>query len=119
MFFPPILHKYNLDAHFLRNLTLAQAYGDSRWLYAVMIVVGVGTLFLMKLRREHLVVFPFILAGLLPSFLIEQRYFIAPFIFLMLFRKDSTKKAERLLTSVFMITSLFLAFMLLRMDLFL
>jgi len=84
-----------------------------------MIVVGVGTLFLMKLRREHLVVFPFILAGLLPSFLIEQRYFIAPFIFLMLFRKDSTKKAERLLTSVFMITSLFLAFMLLRMDLFL
>ncbi|MEI7749539.1 MAG: hypothetical protein WCJ25_00890 [Candidatus Moraniibacteriota bacterium] len=116
---PPVLHKYNLDAHFLRNLALGQAYGDYRWLYVLMIVIGIGTLFFMDLKREYLVIFPFILAGALPSLLIEQRYLIVPFVFLLLFRKDSTKKAERLLTSAFILISLSLTFMLLRMDLFL
>ena len=116
--FPPALHKYNLDAHFIRNLVLEQAYTRYWWLYAVSIVLGFSAIYVMKIQGRFIALLPIIDLSLIPSFLIEQRYFIVPLVFLLLFRTESTKHTERALTVFFLSLSLSLVYMLLRMDLF-
>ena len=72
----------------------------------------------MKIQGRFIALLPIIVLSLIPSFLIEQRYFIVPLVFLLLFRTESTKHTERALTVFFLSLSLSLVYMLLRMDLF-
>ena len=117
--FPPILHKGNLVMHFLRNIILSYAYGQYAFIYALAIFLGCITLTLSKFKKESLIIFPFIVACLAPSLLIEQRYAIVPFVFVLLLREQEDKWTEFLLVIYFMLIPILLMWMILKTPIFL
>ena len=120
--FPPAIHPYNLNnlkVAFLRNIILRSAYHQYIWLYAVAIFVGYMTFFLMKFEKKNYLIFPFSFLALVPSLLVEQRYAIIPFVFLLLLRKESDAKTEKMIVPYFFVISLALSYMILNMNVFL
>lgn len=117
-FFPPAIHPYNLKLNFLRNIILQGVYHKWFWSYVMAIFVGYMTIFLMKFEKKNYLFFPFIFLSLLPAFLIEQRYAIVSFVFLLLLRKEESDEAEKLIIPYFFIISIGLIYMLLKMNLF-
>lgn len=118
LFFPPEIHEYNLKMKFLRNIVLSFAYHQYAWAYAAAIFSGCLALFLMKFEKPSLALFPFVIAGLAPSFLVEQRYLIVPIVFILLFREESSLKIEYATVLYFLLLSSGLVFMVLRVGIF-
>ncbi len=118
-FFPPVLHDGNLKMHFLRNIVLDLAYHQSSWIYALAIFLGFFTFYFMNFKREYYILFAFIAASLLPSFLVEHRYSIVPMVFLLLLREQTDRRTEISLVFYFLVLSLALLFMLVRTNIFL
>ncbi len=105
LLFPPDLHTYNRKLGFLRNIILQLSYHQYTWLYALSIVMGCVTLFLIRFREKTYLIFPFVAAFLIPSLLVEQRYFIIPLTFLLLLKKDTGNKLEFLFMLYFLTIS--------------
>ncbi len=118
IFFTPALHMYNLKMRFLRNIVLQQAYHQYIFLYVLVIFFGYLTIFQLKFEKKALLIFPFALASIIPSLLIEQRYYIIPLAFMLLFRKETDAKREYALLFYFLALSASLMFMLLKFELF-
>ena len=122
MLFPPAIHPYNLTTlkvHFLRNLILQAAYHQNMWLYGLVIFAGFLTLFLLKFEKKNLLLFPFSVLVLLPSFLVEQRYALISFVFLLLFYKEENSKIEKVTIFYWLLISLGLTYMILNLNTFL
>jgi hypothetical protein len=118
VFFPPELHMYNLKLKFLRNIALHFAYGKYFWAYGLAIFLGWLAIFQMKFESKALLLFPFTFIYLVPSQLIEQRYYIIPLVFLLLFRKELGSKIENVLIIWFAAFSCALIYMLLKFETF-
>jgi alpha-1,2-glucosyltransferase len=118
IFFTPDLHMYNFKMHFLRNIILQQAYHQYIFLYSLVIFLGYLTIFQLKFEKKALLLFPFTLACVIPSWLIEQRYYIVPLVFMLLFRKETGLKREYALLLYFFVLSTSLMYMLLKFELF-
>lgn len=114
----PELHHGNNKLSLLRNIILHGAYNQYVWAYVVMILLGYCTFFLFKMKKEQLVLIPFIFASLTPSLLVEQRYYIVPLVFLLIFRKESSPKIELLLMIYFLVLSVALVLMIFSSGLF-
>lgn len=117
-FFRSELHEYNLKLNFLRNIILFSAYHQYAIAYAFAIFFGCLTLSLMTFDKKSSILIPFIIACLLPSFLIEQRYAIIPLVFLLLFRKETSPKVEYINMIYFLFLSSGLVYMLLEIRMF-
>jgi len=90
-------HPYHQFDGFLRNdlLGLIASSPAVRHALYVPIAIGLATLLVTRLRRpQHYAVYPFALALLLPAWLVETRYYIVPFVLLMLFRDDEHPAVE-------------------------
>ena len=118
LFFPPAIHEYNLKMKFLRNIILSFAYHQYAWSYALAIFFGCLTIVMMEFNRKALILIPFLVACLVPSLLIEQRYMIIPMVFMLLFRKEMSLKAEYANAFYFILISSGLIYMLLKTKIF-
>lgn len=118
VFIQPEIHHGNNKLSMLRNIFLQAGYHKYMWVYVGAIFVGYITLFLMNFKKKRMIFLPFIFMSLVPSFLVEQRYYIIPLFLLLLFREESGKKAELALTSYFIILSLALMGMIFYTGLF-
>lgn len=118
LFFPPEIHEYNLKMRFLRNIILSFAYHQYIWVYACAIFFGCLTFGLMKFKKQMLILFPFTIAYLAPSLLVEQRYLIVPLVFILLFRKETSPKTEYINMLYFLSLSAGLVYMLLKLEIF-
>ncbi len=118
LLFPPAVHEYNMKMKFLRNIILFFAYHQYAWAYALTIFLGCVTLALMKLEKSALMIFPFALAALAPSWLVEQRYAIVPLVLILLLRKEFSFKVEAVLVTYFLLLSSGLVYMLLHSGIF-
>lgn len=118
LIFPPAIHFHNLKTNFLRNIILQYAYNQYAWLYGSAIFLGCVTLCIMKFEKIALLLFPFAFFCLLPSLLVEQRYSIVPFVFLLLFRKEINQKTESALVLYFLLLSLGLVYMISKTKIF-
>ena len=118
LFFLPKLHGYNLDARFLRNQILLFTYNSHAWPYVIALFLGIASLFSTKLRSHGWLIYPFTILCLLPSWLIEQRYAIIPFVLILLLRKEFGKKTELFLLGYFIILSLLLYLMIMQTKYF-
>ena len=115
---PPMLHGYNLDSRFLRNIFLGNIYHGNQWLYALMIFVGYLALHTTKLREKSWIIYPFSFLYLLPSWLIEQRYSIIPLMLLLLFKEKEASFVERIQLIYFATISGLLLYMILATKIF-
>lgn len=118
LIFPPEIHTYNLKMNFLRNIILSFGYHQYVWVYAFAILFGCLSLSLMTFEKEFLLFFPFIVTYLVPSLLIEQRYLIIPMVLMLLFRKETNLKVEYANMIYFLLLSLGLVYMLLKIEIF-
>lgn len=118
LFFRPTLHEYNLASGFLRNSILQLAYQQYAWAYALAIFFGCLALSLMKFEKKSLLLLPFVTAYLMPSWLVEQRYLIIPLVFVLLFRKETNSKIEYVNMLYFILLSIGLAYMVLKIGIF-
>lgn len=116
--FRPVLHEYNFKPGFLRDIILLLAYHRFVWIYAGVIFLGCLTLALMKFRKMSFLIFPFAFASLIPSMLVEQRYFIIPLVFILLFRKELGTKIEYINALYFILLSSGLTYMVLKIGIF-
>lgn len=105
IFVQPEIHHGNNKLSMLRNVLLQSGYHQYMWAYVAAIFVGYMTLFLMEFEKKRLVLLPFIFVSLIPSLLVEQRYYIVPLFLLLLFRKESGEKAELALLAYFIVLS--------------
>lgn len=119
LLFPPEIHQGNLPLHFLRNIILFYAYHQYAWIYVLAIFIGCVTIFSLKLKKEALLLLPFIVLCLAPSLLVEQRYAIVPFVFLLLLRPEKGRKTEFSLVLYFLFLTLGLMYMILKTPVFL
>lgn len=118
LIFPPGIHQYNLKLKFLRNIILSFGYHQYVWAYALAIFSGCLTLSLMTFERKSLILFPFVIAYLAPSFLVEQRYLIIPLVLILLFRKETNRRVEYANMIYFLLLSSGLIYMLLKIEIF-
>ena len=96
-------HPYNniLPDYFLRNAVLTTVAGSLWMKIAFLIPVLLAALDLARAMRERKAIVVIVIASVLavlPSWLIEQRYYIVSFALLLLFLPESTRRAERLTT---------------------
>lgn len=94
-------HGYNqgIDSVFLRNriltlITLNPLLKATAW---IPVGLAVLSLIVTPLRKHWWLLYPFTIIYLLPSWLIEQRYYIIPFALFLLVRKEQSLSMERLL----------------------
>ena len=106
-------HPYNSSdlTFFLRNRLLAYFTANTfrKVLFAMPIIYSVLSIIVTKLKRKSFYfIYPFALLYLLPSWLIEQRYYIIPFVLFMLFRKKQSKIVEYSTIILYVVSSLYL-----------
>jgi alpha-1,2-glucosyltransferase len=91
------LHVYNIDPYFLRNDFIKFVYASPLALvaYYIAITISVFSLIVTKLAINNAwIMYPATFVFLVPSHLIEQRYYIVPFVLFMLLREKISKKGE-------------------------
>lgn len=119
-FYPPELHKYNDSPRFIRNIFLTFVYAGHLKLYTALVFLGTLSLISISFHKlRHYLIYPFTVLCLLPSWLIEQRYTIIPFLFILLFRKEEGPKTERFMQLYFLMLSALLTLLILKTKLFL
>lgn len=92
-------HPYNLKPFYLRNQILMFFSSDyiSKIIFYIFMVFGLLSIAVTKSANKYLyLLYPFIILSLMPSWLIEQRYYIIPMALLMLFKKRKTDWADYL-----------------------
>lgn len=92
-------HGYNQDIHsvFLRNRVLEYFTQTPLLMTAFFIVTTLAFLSLIVTKLHHpyhYLLYPFTILFLIPSWLIEQRYYLIPFVFFLLFRKPEHRVTE-------------------------
>ena len=100
-------HPYNSNVTtqdiFVRNAML-QAVTSSilaRVATSVAIALAALSLFVIRLRQPvHYLIYPFAALSVMPVWLIEQRYYLAPFALFMLFRTSASPGVERALVAM-------------------
>lgn len=119
-FYPPELHGYNHDPRFIRNIFLNFIYNNRLILYVILVFVGILSLFSIKLQKlSNYLIYPFTVLCLLPSWLIEQRYTIIPFLLILLFRKEENSRLKNILKIYYLVLCMTLVFVLVKLRLFL
>ncbi|KKP57380.1 MAG: hypothetical protein UR51_C0019G0031 [Candidatus Moranbacteria bacterium GW2011_GWF1_34_10] len=119
-FYPPELHGYNHDPRFIRNIFLSFIYNGHIGFYSVLVFLGILSLFSIKLNKlSNYLIYPFTILCLLPSWLIEQRYTVIPFLLILLFRKEEYYRLENILKIYYLILCITLVFVLVELRLFL
>lgn len=108
-------HPYNLimSNYFLRNAILA--YFNSNFLIRsalfLPIAFSILSLCVTELRRKSFyLLYAFSFLFLLPSWLIEQRYYLIPFAFFILFKKEENKWVENLNILYYIVVSFILIY---------
>lgn len=106
-------HPYNTQwtSKFLRNwlLTYFTSTILLKILFFLPIAYSVLSISLIKLHKKSFyLIYPFAILYLLPSWLIEQRYYLIPFTLLILFRKKESKLVEYSLIIIYIVLSLIL-----------
>jgi alpha-1,2-glucosyltransferase len=98
LFVPRVLHLYNIDAYFLRNDFIKFVYASNWALFAyfISITIAVFSLIVTKLTIKNAwIMYPATFVFLVPSWLIEQRYYIVPFVLFILLREKIDEKSEK------------------------
>ena len=108
-------HPYNQApyAFFLRNRLLLLMNSSVLWksFFFIPMIYTVLTLIVTKLRRrEYYWIYPASVLSVLPSWLIEQRYYLIPFSLFLLMRDEATQTAETLQIVLYMPAALFLLY---------
>jgi alpha-1,2-glucosyltransferase len=98
-------HGYNspTNDYFLRNRLLEAMTSSpvAEVLASVAIALAVLTLCVIRLRRPmHYLIYPFAAFSVIPSWLIEQRYYLPAFALFMLFRESASPRVERALVAM-------------------
>jgi alpha-1,2-glucosyltransferase len=104
-------HYYNAHTYFLRNRLLVYFTANvfRKVLFAIPIIYSVLSIIVTKLKKKSFyLLYPFALVYLLPSWLIEQRYYLIPFVLFMLFRKKQSKVVEYSTIILYVVSSLYL-----------
>lgn len=107
-----INHPYNFLApkYFLRNMIL-QYFIYNFWLKIFLflpIIYSILSLCVMGLKRkEFYLLYPFSILFLIPSWLIEQRYYFIPLTLFILFKKEENKLVELITIVAYVLLSLF------------
>jgi alpha-1,2-glucosyltransferase len=106
-------HPYNLieEHYFFRNLVLTQIFSNVKLWF----IFFFGCLFALLsfsvtpfLNKNHYLLYPFTILFLVPSWLIEQRYYLIPMILFLAFRKTENKYLEIALLAWFWLILFFL-----------
>jgi len=103
-------HPYN-GGHltfFLRNKLLVYFTANTfrKVLFAIPIIYAILSIIVTKLKKKSFyLLYPFTILFLLPSWLIEQRYYIIPFVLFILFRKKQSKIVEYSTIALFVVSS--------------
>ncbi len=116
---PPPLHGYNFDYRFLRNIFLIFVYNNHFFLNALLIFIGTMSLFFINFKKINYLIYPFIFFYLAPSWLIEERYSIIPFLFILIFRKQLSNKFENFMIIYYISLCLMLLFSIMKLKVFL
>jgi alpha-1,2-glucosyltransferase len=92
-------HPYNqgLQSAFFRNRMLAYMMLNVWHLAAAGILMMIALLWMIAtplIRREYSLLYPLTILYLLPSWLIEQRYYLIPFVLFLLFRRSERPAVE-------------------------
>lgn len=104
-------HPYNQNPFFIRNKILMY-FTSSEFLkviFFIPIAFAILSLMVTKLKsKPHYLFYPFSILYLLPSWLVEPRYFIIPFVLFLSFREKRGIVVEFSLFAAFFTISLFL-----------
>ena len=104
-------HPWNQAQYFIRNKLLVY-FTVSIWRKAVFflpIVYSLLSLSVIKLqKKEFYLLYPFTFIYLLPLWLVEQRYYMVPFVFFLIFRNKLPAGQERLLFAYQFLLSIFI-----------
>lgn len=92
-------HPYNnISPHYyVRNRILIYATSSAllKTIFFLPIAYSVFSIWITPLaKKSHYLLYPFTFLFLLPSWLIEQRYYFIPFVFFLLFKKESKRTTE-------------------------
>ena len=96
IFAEPVMHPYNFTPKFLRNelLLFIQTSAFYEAIYLSCIAFVSLAIFEFGIAGAGLLLFPFAILSVLPSWLIEHRYYFIAITLFMLFRHKMNKKAE-------------------------
>jgi alpha-1,2-glucosyltransferase len=106
-------HPYNnIDADFfLRNMMLSFFMQNTllQWVFFAISLLGALCLMTIKLHeKEYYLMYAFAVLFLLPSWLIDVRYYIIPLVLFVLFKKESNKYVEHVTIIYFLVMSAWL-----------
>lgn len=98
-------HPYNDPAndYFLRNRVLEAVTSSpvAGVVASLAITLALLSLCVIRLRRPiHYLIYPFAVVSVVPSWLIEQRYYLPAFALFMLFRESASRRVEYAILSV-------------------
>lgn len=103
-------HPFNQSTvdYFLRNRILAYITGGdlTKSFFFIPIFYSILSLAVTEFnKKEHYFIYPFILINLCLFWLVEPRYYLVPFVFFLLFKKQKSFLVEFLTIIIFMILS--------------
>ncbi len=101
-------HPYNWSGYFIRNKILIYFTSTIvlKTLFFIPIAYSILSISVTKLHRKSFyILYPATLIYLLPSWLIEQRYYLIPFILFILFKKEESKFVEYLTITFYVLAS--------------
>ena len=105
-------HPYNIGLnYFVRNALLEAmtASTSAGVVTSVAIALAALSLCVIRLRQPvQYLIYPFAALSVMPSWLIEQRYYLPAFALFMLFRESASPRVERLLLAVNVVMALYL-----------
>jgi alpha-1,2-glucosyltransferase len=113
-------HPYNINQYFLRNKLLVYFTSSIilKILFFIPVAYSILSISVTELyEKSFYLIYPFTILYLIPSWLIEQRYYLIPFALFILFKKEESKLVEYL-SIVFYIISSALLFYGIRNELF-
>jgi alpha-1,2-glucosyltransferase len=104
-------HAYNniLPDVFLRNFVLMKITASPTVKVLAFVPMALALLDMLAnrtRRRELAVVYVFTFLALVPTWLVEQRYYMIPFALLLLFRRDDGERVEAVTSAYYVATSL-------------
>ncbi len=117
-------HPYNIQwgEYFLRNRILIYFTSTIylKILFFIPILYSVLSLSVTKLQKKsHYLIYLFSLLYLIPHWLIEQRYYIIPFMLFIIFKRNNTKWIEYITIIIYILTAYILGYFIQNLDLFL
>jgi alpha-1,2-glucosyltransferase len=108
-------HPYNQVGYvfFLRNRLLLFMNSTILWksIFFIPMIYSVFALMVTKLKnRQYYWIYPASIVSLIPSWLIEQRYYLIPFSLFLLMREEGTPTTETLQVALYMPAAIYLLY---------